>query len=59
PANTTFALLPQLEPELRKRTKRKADRHRIQVERGLQAFEQWLKNIGELSQPNHQYETAR
>ncbi|HEX4946376.1 MAG TPA: methylenetetrahydrofolate--tRNA-(uracil(54)-C(5))-methyltransferase (FADH(2)-oxidizing) TrmFO, partial [Blastocatellia bacterium] len=42
PANTTFALLPQLEPELRKKMKKKADRHRIQVERGLAAFEQWL-----------------
>lgn len=59
PANTTFALLPQLEGELRKQTKRKADRHRIQVECGLQAFEQWLRNIGEHSQSNHQYETAR
>lgn len=47
PANTTFALLPQLEPELRKRTKRKADRHRILVERGLEAFQGWLKATGE------------
>jgi methylenetetrahydrofolate--tRNA-(uracil-5-)-methyltransferase len=47
PANTTFALLPQLEPELRKKLKKKADRHRIQVERGLQAFEEWLRAIGE------------
>ena len=37
PANTTFALLPALEPELRKGAKRKADRHHIQVERGLAA----------------------
>jgi methylenetetrahydrofolate--tRNA-(uracil-5-)-methyltransferase len=47
PANTTFALLPPLEPELRKQAKRKADRHRIQVERGLQAFTNWLAEIGE------------
>lgn len=47
PANTTFALLPELEPELRKRTKRKADRHRILVERGFEAFLSWLKNNGE------------
>lgn len=47
PANTTFALLPALEPELRKRAKRKADRHLIQVERGLEAFTTWLAEIGE------------
>ncbi len=47
PANTTFALLPQLEPEWRKKLKKKADRHRIQVERGLKAFTDWLADIGE------------
>ena len=50
PANTTFALLPELEPEIRKRAKRKADRHRIQVERGLKAFNDWLTEIGEAKQ---------
>lgn len=53
PANTTFALLPPLEPEIRKQTKRKADRHRIQVERGLQAFNDWLNRIGEAKQALH------
>jgi methylenetetrahydrofolate--tRNA-(uracil-5-)-methyltransferase len=47
PANTTFALLPPLEPEVRKKAKRKAERHRIQVERGLNAFRAWLAQIGE------------
>ena len=47
PANTTFALLPQLEPELRKKTKKKVDRHRMQVEQGLRAFNDWLVEIGE------------
>jgi len=47
PANTTFALLPEIEPELRRRLKRKADRHRFQVERGLKAFNDWLAQIGE------------
>ena len=42
PANTTFALLPQLEPELRRTVRRKADRHKLQVERGLEAFQSWL-----------------
>lgn len=53
PANTTFALLPPLEPELRKTAKRKADRHRIQVERGLKAFNNWLVEIGEANQAAH------
>jgi methylenetetrahydrofolate--tRNA-(uracil-5-)-methyltransferase len=47
PANTTFARLPAIEPELRKRLKRKADRCHYQVERGLQAFNDWLASIGE------------
>jgi methylenetetrahydrofolate--tRNA-(uracil-5-)-methyltransferase len=47
PANTTFALLPALEPEVRKIAKKKSDRHRIQVERGLAAFKTWLNEIGE------------
>jgi methylenetetrahydrofolate--tRNA-(uracil-5-)-methyltransferase len=47
PANTTFALLPPLEPEERRRIRRKADRHRMQVERGLKAFHSWLGEIGE------------
>jgi methylenetetrahydrofolate--tRNA-(uracil-5-)-methyltransferase len=45
PANTTFALLPPLETELRKGMKRKQDRHRIQVERGLNAFRSWLTQV--------------
>ncbi len=53
PANTTFALLPELEPEIRKTAKRKADRHRIQVERGLKAFNEWLTEIGEANQVFH------
>ena len=48
PANTTFALLPPLEEVSRRKLKRKAERHRLQVERGLQAFTDWLKEIGEL-----------
>lgn len=58
PANTTFALLPPLDGEVRRQAKRKADRHRIQVERGLRAFEQWLKAVGEVSGQGHFYETA-
>jgi methylenetetrahydrofolate--tRNA-(uracil-5-)-methyltransferase len=47
PANTTFALLPAIEPELRKLLKRKADRCHFQTERGLKAFKDWLARIGE------------
>ncbi len=46
PANTTFALLPPLEPEMRRRVRGKTERHRLQVERGLAAFRQWLLAIG-------------
>jgi methylenetetrahydrofolate--tRNA-(uracil-5-)-methyltransferase len=47
PANTTFALLPPLEEISRRKLKRKAERHRMQVERGRAAFAAWLKGIGE------------
>lgn len=47
PANTTFALLPPLSEELRRKFRRKADRHRIQVENGLTAFREWLRVSGE------------
>jgi methylenetetrahydrofolate--tRNA-(uracil-5-)-methyltransferase len=41
PMNITFALLPPLAPELRRRAKRKVDRHRLQVEIGLKDFDDW------------------
>jgi methylenetetrahydrofolate--tRNA-(uracil-5-)-methyltransferase len=53
PANTTFALLPPLEPEVRRTAKRKAERHRIQVERGLKAFREWLAEVGERPGQDH------
>ncbi len=42
PANVTFDLLQPLEEELRKKIRDKKERHRIQCERGLQAWQQWL-----------------
>jgi methylenetetrahydrofolate--tRNA-(uracil-5-)-methyltransferase len=42
PANITFDLLPPLEDDLRKRIRDKKERHRIQCERGLEAFTAWL-----------------
>jgi len=47
PANTTFALLPPLSADDRKQSRRKTDRHRVQVERGLSAFRDWLRQSGE------------
>jgi len=43
PANITFDLLPPLEEELRKRIRDKKERHRIQCERALEAWDGWLK----------------
>jgi len=42
PANITFDLLPPLEDELRKKIRDKKERHRIQCERALTAWNEWL-----------------
>ncbi len=42
PANITFDLLPPLEEELRKKIRDKKERHRIQCERALTAWDTWL-----------------
>ena len=42
PANITFDLLPPLEEDLRKRIRDKKERHRIQCDRALQAWNHWL-----------------
>jgi methylenetetrahydrofolate--tRNA-(uracil-5-)-methyltransferase len=42
PANVTFDLLLPLEDELRKKIRDKKERHRIQCERGLDAWNAWL-----------------
>ncbi len=42
PANITFDLLPPLEEELRRKVRDKKERHRIQCERALAAWDQWL-----------------
>jgi methylenetetrahydrofolate--tRNA-(uracil-5-)-methyltransferase len=47
PANTTFALFPEFPVAERKRLKKKADRHRVLVERGLASFQHWLATNGE------------
>jgi methylenetetrahydrofolate--tRNA-(uracil-5-)-methyltransferase len=43
PANITFDLLVPLEEELRKKIRDKKERHRIQCERALAAWDKWLK----------------
>ncbi len=43
PANITFDLLPPLEEDLGRRIRDKKERHRLQCERALEAFETWLQ----------------
>jgi methylenetetrahydrofolate--tRNA-(uracil-5-)-methyltransferase len=43
PANITFDLLVPLEEEMRKKIRDKRERHRIQCERALSAFDGWWK----------------
>jgi methylenetetrahydrofolate--tRNA-(uracil-5-)-methyltransferase len=43
PANITFDLLPPLEEDLRKKIRDKKERHRIQCDRALTAWTNWLK----------------
>jgi len=43
PANITFDLLLPLEEELRKKIRDKKERHRIQCERALAAWDKWLR----------------
>ncbi len=42
PANITFDLLPPLEEDVRKKIRDKKERHRIQCERALDAWREWL-----------------
>jgi methylenetetrahydrofolate--tRNA-(uracil-5-)-methyltransferase len=46
PANITFDLLEPLEEELRKKVRDKKERHRIQCERALAAFDAWWAAYG-------------
>jgi methylenetetrahydrofolate--tRNA-(uracil-5-)-methyltransferase len=47
PANITFDLLPALETKIRDRK----ERHRLQCEQALNAFDPWFRQIGEQAQP--------
>ncbi len=46
PVNITFGLLEPLPEELRKKHKRKRERHEVQVERALKDWDSWLTAIG-------------
>lgn len=49
PANITFDLLVPLEEELRKKIRDKKERHRMQCERSLTAFDGWWNSVHTLS----------
>ena len=42
PANITFDLIPPLEEDLRRKVRDKKERHRLQCERALTAWKEWL-----------------
>jgi methylenetetrahydrofolate--tRNA-(uracil-5-)-methyltransferase len=54
PANITFDLLEPLDEELRKKVRDKKERHRLQCERSLAAFDAWWTTI-----PHHAAELHR
>ncbi|MBX3243772.1 MAG: methylenetetrahydrofolate--tRNA-(uracil(54)-C(5))-methyltransferase (FADH(2)-oxidizing) TrmFO [Acidobacteria bacterium] len=45
PVNITFGLLEPLPPELRKKYRKKRERHSFQVERALKDWDAWLENV--------------
>jgi len=46
PANMTFDLIEPLDEELRKKIRDKKERHHLQCERSLAAFDSWLAAAG-------------
>ncbi|HET9742467.1 MAG TPA: methylenetetrahydrofolate--tRNA-(uracil(54)-C(5))-methyltransferase (FADH(2)-oxidizing) TrmFO [Terriglobales bacterium] len=51
PANITFDLLPQLSEDTRRRVRDKRERHRLQCETAMMAFESWIAERVEHLQP--------
>ncbi len=45
PVNITFGLLEQLPPELRRKYRKKRERHAFQVERALKDWDKWISEI--------------
>jgi methylenetetrahydrofolate--tRNA-(uracil-5-)-methyltransferase len=50
PANITFDLLPPLEEDLRRKIRDKKERHRLQCERALAAWDGWLSGAPQAAQ---------
>jgi methylenetetrahydrofolate--tRNA-(uracil-5-)-methyltransferase len=48
PANITFDLLLPLDEEIRKQIRDKRERHRMQCEKALRAFAEWMEKAGKL-----------
>jgi methylenetetrahydrofolate--tRNA-(uracil-5-)-methyltransferase len=53
PVNITFALLEPLPPELRKKAKRKRERHELQVELALNEWDNWLESSSLATETRH------
>ncbi len=45
PVNITFGLIQELPPELRKKYRKKRERHVFQVERALVDWDEWIKDV--------------
>ncbi|CAN5377891.1 FADH(2)-oxidizing methylenetetrahydrofolate--tRNA-(uracil(54)-C(5))-methyltransferase TrmFO [soil metagenome] len=45
PVNITFGLIQELPPELRKKYRKKRERHLVQVERALKEWDEWIIGI--------------
>ncbi len=58
PANITFDLLEPLEEEVRRKIRDKKERHRIQCERSLAAFDAWWANSGYASKGRSAFESS-
>jgi methylenetetrahydrofolate--tRNA-(uracil-5-)-methyltransferase len=54
PANITFDLLPPLEEDLRRRIRDKKERHKIQCDRALAAWDEWLNTSRDFSVRNEE-----
>ncbi len=53
PVNITFALLEPLKEDLRRRVRRKRERHQLQVELALKEWDNWLQTIQHTGAPAH------
>ncbi|HEV2133757.1 MAG TPA: methylenetetrahydrofolate--tRNA-(uracil(54)-C(5))-methyltransferase (FADH(2)-oxidizing) TrmFO [Terracidiphilus sp.] len=58
PANITFDLLEPLEEEVRRKVRDKKERHRMQCERALEAFEAWMAQTSAHAQTQRPYHAA-